>query len=59
MAEITIKRNENEGITITFHEHIDIDEMREILITLLLWYGYHENSIKDILPDGCTLVQNK
>ncbi len=49
---ITIKRNDNEGITITFPADSDIDDIREqVLIPMLRWYGYQEETIKSILPD--------
>ncbi len=48
---ITIKRNENEGITITFPADSDIDDIREVLVVLLRWYGYQEETIKSILPE--------
>ncbi len=51
-ATITIKRNDNEGITITFPANSDIDDMREqVLIPMLRWYGFQEETIKSILPE--------
>ncbi len=52
MPEITIKKSETEGITISYDEDRDIYDMREIFITLLTWYGYHPKTIEEILPDN-------
>jgi hypothetical protein len=49
---ITIKRNEIKQMTISFPSDSNIDEIREeVLIPLLTWYGFHEETIKEILPD--------
>ncbi len=48
--EILIKRGEDK-IKITADSDLDIDEMKDILITLLVWYGYHIDTIKEIIND--------
>jgi hypothetical protein len=50
MPKITIKKSETESITISYEDG-DIYDMREIFITLLIWYGYHPETIEEILPE--------
>ncbi len=48
MPEITIKKSETESITISYEDG-DIYDMREILVTLLVWYGYAPETIERII----------
>ncbi len=49
---LTMKREEDRQITITVPLDCDIDEIKqEVLLPLLLWYGFQQKTIEQILPD--------